>query len=166
MIYKNGLKEYLIMCAFCTVFFGLFMGIYSGFVVDDFNFGIISGMGSGLFFGVFFTIAMAIVSVIIEKKSENLRAEISKVRSIICEGPANHKKGANGIGGWLFLSEDALEFYPHKANFGGKNIAILIDDITNVDTKANQLIIQSNMEKYQFVVNKSNMWKKSIIEIL
>ena len=125
------------------------------------------GIRAGVLFGVLFTVTMAIFTKHIEKKSVHLRAEISKVRKIICEGPANHKKGVNAIGGWLFLSEDAIEFYPHKMNIGGQNIPILLDDISNVETKSNQLKIQTKEKvTFTFVVNKAKLWKQSITEIL
>lgn len=158
MIYKNGLKDYLIMFVLCTLFYTLLMIFQFGFTVWV--------LVSGLIFGISFITICAFFSIYVEKKSKNLREEILKVRNIICDGPANNIIGKNSIGGWLFLSEDALEFYPHKVNFGGKGTAILIDDIISVDTKINQLIIKTNKEKYQFVVNKSKMWKKSITEIL
>lgn len=128
---------------------------------------ITAGIIGGVLFGVLFTACIAIFSNHIEKKSEHLRDEISKVRKIICEGPANHKKGGNAIGGWLFVSEDAIEFYPHKMNIGGQNIPILLDDISDVETKFNQLKIHTKTnETFIFVVNKANLWKQSITKIL
>ena len=159
MVYKNGIKEWAIMCCGCGLVYGVLMGLFWG--------NMITGIMAGVLFGVLFTACMAILSKHIEKKSEHLRAEISKVRKIICEGPANHKKGVNAIGGWLFLSEDAIEFYPHKMNIGGQNIPILLDDISDVETKLNQLKIHTKTnETFIFVVNKANLWKQSITEIL
>ena len=159
MVYKNGIKEWAIMCCGYGLVFGVLMGLFWG----DMTTGIITGVLSG----VLFTVCMAIFSKHIEKKAEHLRAEISKARKIICEGPANHKKGVNAIGGWLFLSEDAIEFYPHKMNIGGQNIPILLDDISDVETKLNQLKIHTKTnETFIFVVNKANLWKQSITEIL
>jgi hypothetical protein len=159
MVYKNGIKEWTLMCCGCGLAYGFFISLFYG----DMTMGIIAGV----LCGTLFTLCRAIFSKLIEKKSAHLRAEISKVRKIICEGPANHKKGANSIGGWLFLSEDAIEFYPHKMNIGGQNIPILIDDILNIETKSKQLKIHTKAnETFTFVVNKANLWKQSITEIL
>jgi hypothetical protein len=159
MIYKNGIREWALLCCVCGLVYGVLMGVFWG--------NITIGIIAGILFGVLFTVGMAIFSKHLEKKSEHLRAEISKVRKIICEGPANHKKGVNAIGGWLFLSEDAIEFYPHKMNIGGQNISILIDDISNVETKSNQIKIHTKTnETFTFVVNKAKLWKQSITEIL
>lgn len=155
MVYKNGFKDYLITGIVFTILYTILTS-YTGLKTA-----IISALPAGSLF----TIAITIFSIFMEKKSEHLRNEISKVRNIICEGPANYKNGL-AIGGWLFLSEDALEFYPHKVNLGGSCVAILIDDIVNVDTKGKQLIIQSKNELFKFVVNKSKLWKNSINQIL
>ena len=52
-------------------------------------------------------------------------------------------------------------------NIGGQNIPILIDDISNVETKSNQIKIHTKTnETFTFVVNKAELWKQSITEIL
>lgn len=170
MAYKIDIKILAIMCCGGGLVYGIIMGLFWGNMT--------MGIMAGVLFGVLFTVCMAILlkliekifeplSAEIEKKSEHLRAEISKVRKIICEGPAYHKKGVNSIGGWLFLSEDAIEFYPHKMNIGNQNIPILLDDISDVETKLNQLKIHTKTnETFIFVVNKANLWKQSITEIL
>lgn len=159
MVYKKSFKDYLMMGVFYGLFMGLFMGLFEKNIIMGIIFGIVCGF--------LFTLGISLFMKRSEKKSKNLRAEISKVRKIICEGPANHKKGANAIGGWLFLSEDAIEFYPHKINFGGQNIPILLDDVMKVETKSNYLKIYTKTnDLYTFVVNKSKLWEYSINEIL
>ncbi|MDE6690847.1 MAG: hypothetical protein K2K04_02645 [Clostridia bacterium] len=164
MIYKNGVKQYVIICCTSGLLFGLFMGIYNGLVSSSLKTGIIAGIVAGVAFGVLFTVAMAIFSKCLEKKAERMRAEVLKDRKIICEGPANHKKGANAIGGWLFFTENSIEFYAHKVNIGGQNIVIPCDDVTDATAQANKLIIQTESENYIFIVNKSNLWEQSIKE--
>ena len=86
---------------------------------------------------------------------------------IYTDGATSGNGKVNAIGGWLFLSEDAIEFYPHKMNIGGQNIPILLDDISDVETKLNQVKIHTKTnETFIFVVNKANLWKQSITEIL
>lgn len=167
MVYKIGIKKLALICCGCGLAYGVFMGLRFGNMTVGIIAGVLVGVLFGVLFGVLLPVCMAIFSKYIEKKSEPLRAEISKVRKIICEGPANHKKGVNAIGGWLFLSEDAIEFYPLKMNIGGQNIPILLDDISDVETKSNQLKIHTKTnETFIFVVNKANLWKQSITEIL
>lgn len=159
MVYKNGFKDYLILGVIFGVLFGLFMGL------SEKN--VIMGIILGVVCGFLFALGISLFMKRSEKKSKILRTEISKVRKIICEGPANHKKGANAISGWLFLSEDAIEFYPHKINFGGQNIPIRLDDVMKVETKSNYLKIYTKTnDLYTFVVNKAKLWEYSINEIL
>ena len=103
-----------------------------------------------------------------EKKFIPLRNELAKVRTIICEGPTNYLKGIIFSGGWLFLSKDALEFYPIKnnPNSTSKAFYIPLDDITNVNVFFSYLLIQTKMKKYIFTVNHSYRWKKEIQGIL
>lgn len=158
MIHKSSTKDYIVLGLLCGGSYGLLMAIFMGDVE--------MGMFGGILFGTLFPLFIYIFSSRLEKRAVGLRQEISKVRTIVCEGPSNHKKGANAIGGWLFLTTDALEFYAHKVNFGGGNIAILLDDITAVEVKKNQLIITTKLETITFIVNKAEEWKKSILNIL
>ena len=157
MVYKNGTKEYIVLFCTSAIIYGVLMGTYYH--------NMIAGVFAGLVFGVVFTVATSVFGKRFEKKAAVLREEISKVREVICDGPANHQKGFNGIGGWLFLTEDAIEFYPSKMNFGGQNIPILLDDITNVQAKSNRLKVYTKKNgTYTFVVNKADLWLRTIIE--
>lgn len=128
--------------------------------------GVINGIIFGIVLGIVMSVYISNMSASSERKVQPLRNEILKRRRIICEGPANHKQ-KTVIGGWLFLSEDALEFYQHTRNgVEGANIAILLDDITNVETRKNLLIIHSVQGVNQFVVYYPNEWKTTILRIL
>ena len=157
MVYKNGIKEYAIMGCCGALLYGGLMGLFWR--------NLTRGIIVGIIFGVLYSLCMALFSKHLEKKSKNLRTEISKVRTIICEGPANHKKGTNAIGGWMFLSDAGIEFYPHRLNFGGQNLLVPIHDIVNVETKSKQLLIYTKAEMFIFIVNKANLWKQSITNV-
>ena len=157
MIYKNGIKEWVLLGCLSGLLYGFFMGLFFK--------NIVIGIIVGVLFGAIFAACIAIFSKKFEKKSECLRAEISQVRKIICEGPATHINGKNAIGGWMFLSEDAIEFYPHKMNVGGENMAILIDDITNVEIKINQLKICAKANKELMIYYKQHFYLFNQIQI-
>lgn len=113
--------------------------------------------------GILFSAIMYFFSKRIAKKSENLRKQIESKRKIICQGDASyHKSGINAVGGWMFLSEDALEFYCHNANIGGSNIAILLDDITSVVAMRNILKVDTKEKTYSFSVIQAKVWKEQI----
>ena len=155
MVYRNGFKEYAIICGAGGGTYGLIMGLFFG--------DLMLGLMCGVLFGVLFTLFLWIFSNHVEKKSQYIRSEIAKTTHIICEGPANHQRGANAIGGWLFLTDYALDFFPHKVNIGGRSIPIYIDDIAGVEVKSNKLIIHTKAyETYISVVNKANLWRQSL----
>ena len=165
MIYKNGIKEIIFIALFMGLIAGPIYGIFMGMVFQNMEMALQLGLGFAIAISIPFAILMIIINAVVEKKVVYLREELSKQRKIICEGPANHKQNNIAIGGWMFLTEDALEFYPHKMNVVGENIPILLDDILSVETKAKQLIIHTKKgSHYIFIVNKSKLWKKSITE--
>lgn len=117
----------------------------------------------GVVFGAVCAFAMSLGFKFIEKKTVNLRNEISKERKIICEGPVTNKTDKRvGVGGWLFLSDAAVEFYPTNAGGKVESSAILLDDIVKTETKNNLLIIKSSSKKFTFKVYNSRLWEKMI----
>ena len=97
----------------------------------------------------------------VEKKVVKLREEILKERKIICEGLASNKTD-RVIGGWLFLSEAAVEFYPYNVNGEVKSVAILLDDIVNIEVKKDLLIVKSNSKEFVFKVYNAPLWEEMI----
>ena len=97
----------------------------------------------------------------IEKKVVKLREEILKERKIICEGLASNKTD-RVIGGWLFLSEAAVEFYPYNVNGEVKSVAILLDDIVNIEVKKDLLIVKSSSTEFVFKVYNAPLWEEMI----
>ncbi|MBQ9112742.1 MAG: hypothetical protein IJY08_04090 [Clostridia bacterium] len=152
MIYRNGAKTYFIMFAICAVMYGGMMGLL---YLD-----LIRGIIMGVLFGALFTAAMFVFSKVMERKFNKMRAEISENRHIVCDGAAT----VTGNGGWLFLTDTALEFYPHKINFDRSGILIQLADIRNVCCKGNKLIINTvrDTDDVPFVVVKNKEWMKNI----
>ena len=110
----------------------------------------------------------------IEKKfAAPLRNEISKARSIICESSSCRCRFGIMYYGWMFLSEDAIEYYSVTVKNGNinnikeKNVLILLDDIKSVKTKkANRIVIKTINENLKFCVAKPKEWKKYITSVL
>lgn len=158
MIYNIGKKEY----ALAGLVFGLFFGLFVLVVSKNLVIGITIGVLTGLLYA--FAVMLLIKKT--ESKFNYLRGEISKLRKIVCEGPASLKQGEKISTGWIFLSEDAIEFYSLKTNDGGVNVPILLDNIVSVKRKSNQIIIETKSEEFIFAVIKAELWKKSIINVL
>jgi hypothetical protein len=150
MIYRNGLKEFLIT----TVSFGLPMSLL--FII---RYGVPLGLAGGILSGLLFGGIMSLMTRGIEKKFAATRADISQDRAIICEGGATWQ----GIGGWLFFTEKGLEFYPHKFNHAKNDFAIPTEDILLATSKRNILVItMRNGGMVTVVVSKSAAWVKQI----
>lgn len=150
MVYKNGLKEY----SLTTILFGVPMGIFFGLSKLSFILGVISGVFSGLLF----TLLIFIFIKIQEKKFDKKRIEIAKERRIICDGGAT----INGNGGWMFLTEIGIEFYPHKINISTEEIKIPTSMIEAVKTQKNQIVVTANGKTIAIVVSHNKEWKKQI----
>ena len=151
MIFKNGFKEY----ALSGGIFGLFMGIYFGIIYRSVIIGVITGTLCGVLFGLFIFLFCRHQ----EKKFDIKRNEISKERTIFCDGGAT----LNGVGGWLFFTTQGLEFYPHKINFSQKEIFIPLHSIKVKGSSLNNIVIQNGDDDvYIFRVSHRKEWKEEI----
>jgi hypothetical protein len=151
MTYRNGWKEYLTT----GVMFGVPMGIFFGINYWSVCFGVLGGLACG----VLVTLLILLFCVVTEKKFDKLRVAIATERTVICDGGATVK----GNGGWMFLTENALEFYPHKINISTKNIIIPLAEIHSVDIKKNQLLIaEKDGTVLPIVVSHVKEWKKQV----
>ena len=91
------------------------------------------------------------------QKHDYLHSKISEVRNIIFETVAIYRKGLKLSVGFLFLTEDAIEFYSQKIFFFKElNLAILLDDIKKVESKNNKLVIVTTDNKYILSIPAQN----------
>lgn len=151
MIYKNGIKEYTLT----TVLFGVPMGFIFGVLRLSLLLGIIMGVFSGLLFSL---LMFAFIK-FQEKQFDKKRIEIAKERKLICDGGATIQEN----GGWLFLTENGLEFYPHKINVSTEEIKIPMNMIESVNTYRNQIVVHTvNKSAVVIVVSHNGAWKKQI----
>lgn len=147
MVYKNGIKEYFMT----TVLFGIPMGILQGLVHRSALLGVIAG----IFCGFSFSLLLFLFVKIQEKKYDKKRLEIAKEREIVCDGGAT----VQGNGGWLFLTDYGLEFYPHKINISQKNLMIPKSAIKFVKTNKNRLVVDTiENTTIEFVVSHNKEW--------
>ncbi|MBQ5808858.1 MAG: hypothetical protein IIW21_03775 [Clostridia bacterium] len=154
MTYKNGIKEY----ALTGVMFGVPMGILFGLMHLSLLLGVITGFLCGFLFALLIFLFVKYQ----EKKFDKKRAEITKERKIFCDGAAT----INGNGGWLFFTENGLEFYRHKINISTKEIVIPINTIKTVNTYRNQIIINAGENPVVILVSHNKEWKKQIEDAL
>lgn len=118
------------------------------------------------FVGILFFLVLFIYTKSRETKTMHLRAEIKKVRNIVCDGMASCANGGLNTGGWLFLSVNVLEFYPSKDNMSYDCIAVLLDGIEQIEAHSKTLIVHTKSDNIKFKVYKATLWKKQMAEIL
>ena len=151
MTFKNGIKEYLLT----TVLFGIPMGLIFGIQHLDLFVGIVLGALSGFLF----TFLIFLFVKFQEKKFDKKREEIAKDRKVICDGGATIK----GTGGWMFLTEQGIEFYPHAINLSTEELRIPTHMIADVKTYKNQIIIHTTDKlTFAIVVSHNTEWKRQI----
>lgn len=158
MIIKYTKKD--IIKIICLIWIPCLIFIISGIVKKQIHI-IISGVVFGVFCGATSIITLVQIVKLCEKRTEKLRQEISKDRKIICEGPATDKTDKSA-GGWMFLSEAAVEFYPYNTDGKCESMAILLDDITGMKSKGNRLIINTKSREYSFTVYNAHLWEEMI----
>lgn len=151
MIYRNGIKEYSLMALLFGIPMGLLFGIRSLSLIVGVIFGVLSGF--------LFAFLMFLFVKFQEKKFDKKREEIAKERKVICDGGAT----VQGTGGWMFFTEQGIEFYPHKINFSQENLMIPMNMIESVKTNKNQIIINTTENlTFAIVVSHNKEWKQQI----
>lgn len=151
MTYKNEIKGYFVLGAM----YGLPMGIFLGLI----NRSVVSGILVAIFGGLLFGFLMFLFNKPMEKKFSQMRAEMEKEKTIICDGTANILKN----GGWMFLSETELLFCPHKMNVSSQEITIPLSDIQSVTVQKGRLFITTGAQTpIMAVVCRADAWKMHI----
>ena len=144
------------------VVFGVIMGVFYYFQSSLLK-GIISGVIGGILFGF-------LMGVFIKKIK---KPKITLDKEILFEGRANHFKGIEGVGGWLFLTNDELIFKSHSINIQKhelvipKNEIMTVKPVKTIGLFSNGLKVTTNKQKHErFVVNNQKIWMKNINEII
>ena len=142
------------------VLFGIFGGYFAGLL-----FGVLSGALFGLILSIFYYIQ--------KRKFEEIRQEMSKSKSIIMDGAANHFRGVEGVGGWLLLTSDEIIFKSHAYNIQTHETQIPLNKIAQVKGIATAGLIPNGLHIFltdgsveKFVVNKRKLWIQTIDSII
>ena len=149
MICKNGIKEYTViglLCAFVTVAGAIWLDDYS----------LTPSLLIGAAVGVAVPLVLFGCACYEEHYVKRLREKVESLEKIICEGWAH--KGE--IDGWLFLSDEALEFYP--CNDEKEEYSISISDIRNIKITLFTIKVYASDEMCKFHVYRTFLWRKMI----
>ncbi|QJE98597.1 hypothetical protein [Luteolibacter luteus] len=147
------------------LFFGLLMTIIFSFQAGRWDGGILPGIIAGTIFGtvmVWFAKRQA-------SKMSLKRPDFGDEK-IVLEGPANHFAGAEGVGGYLFLTDSKLFFLSHRFNIQNHELSIPLDEIQSVEASKtlgmvnNGLMIRRTPDlSERFVVFEHERWRDAIL---
>jgi hypothetical protein len=155
------------------LYFGIFMAIIiiaENLLFTDVNspneiaktiaIGIFAGAIAGLVFG--FVIEKFRSSKLVNNST---KIDIDEDEKIIFETPANHFKGAEGVGGKLYLTNKRLVFKSHKFNFQKHELSLPLHEITKVERYKVLFMINNGLNVQtvhntteRFVVEKAGEW--------
>lgn len=83
----------------------------------------------------------------------------------IHSGPANHWRGLESVGGWLYLTNQRLLFTPHAVGFQTAPWSVPLFDVASVEAGAslwvipNQIVVVTRAGKREkFVVQSREQW--------
>lgn len=101
--------------------------------------------------------------------SETTKIDTEPDENILFQTPANHFKGAEGVGGKLYLTSKHLIFKSHKLNIQNHQLSINLTDIYHVDryktlgliNKGLSIITKQNTTE-KFVVEQVNEWQRQL----
>jgi hypothetical protein len=152
--------------------FGIPMGVIAGIV-----FGVARGFSSGVSFGLAiapisglaFGLSMAGFMAIQRRRVSQTRPEFTGER-LLHDGPANHFLNGEGVGGWLYLTEQRLLFRSHKFNIQPHELSVPLVDISEVRPVRTAKIVPNGLRLVtrsgrdeRFVVQAHRRWCDEII---
>lgn len=158
-------NQHLKNCVVASVLYGTPFVFIFFVLFGDLLKALILGISGGFLFGIMITLFALLWS----KRVEPIREEIKRNHTIIFEGAGNHWEGKGSNGGWIFLTEECLNFIPHKINFNTNRILIPYKDMESV-SKASKIktieIFCKSGRKEKFVVNERKKWIHILNEII
>lgn len=136
----------------------------SGEIVKSVIAAVIAGLVSGLLFG-WLTDKFLVSSIF--TKSTHFNLDTGEL--MIFQTPANHFKGAEGVGGSLCLTDKRLLFKSHNLNIRNHELSILLSNITIVDRYKTLGLVNNGIAVHliselteKFVVDKADKWIEQI----
>ncbi len=149
-IYRMDWKSYVLM----GVFYGIGMGIAFSFL-----YGLIAGACAAVPCGVLFGGLMMLVLRLLEKRFITAGQQLAATKRVVCHGIATIR----GVAGWMYLTEEGLEYTPRKVTVTNAALTIPTEMIKAVSTFKKVLIVETRDHvRFEFVVVKNLAWKADI----
>lgn len=144
--------------------FGLFFGLQQGIRHSNPAGGVAAGLLGGGLFGL-------IIALFARSKSKALAAPAldESGAAVLFQGPANHFKGVEAVGGKLYLTRDRLRFKSHGLNVQVHEEAYPLAQIKRTEPARTLGIIPNGLvielddgRRERFVVNGRSEWMAKI----
>ncbi|MGD9633913.1 MAG: hypothetical protein AB7G28_03980 [Pirellulales bacterium] len=148
--------------------YGLPMSVWFSIQSGRYAVGLPAGIVAGVFFGILFSWLM---STFARRQAARFKVERPDFGSetIVYEGPANNFKGAEGVGGYLWLTGDRIHFASHKFNLQNHEWTARFPEIAAVEAVRTVGVFNNGLlvhlttgEKERFVVNDNSGWAAAI----
>lgn len=164
MRFIDFISMWLLLYAFLCVYMIIFLFSFFNIIYLEYLF--LSILILCPIYSAFFIFVFLLEEKYFNKNAIYLKNKINVKRKVFCHGFVSFCKKIGLCQGWLFLSEDALEFYSFKNIFNDKGVVILLDDIVEVVAGKIKIYIYTKDRKYSFFVYNSNGWKKYIDDVV
>lgn len=145
--------------------FGLLFGLVQGITHENPAGGLAAGMLGGTVFGI-------VIALFARSKGRALAAPAvdEDGEPVILQGPANHFKGIESVGGKLYLTRARLRFRSHGLNVQTHEASYPLDTIRSVEPARTLGIIPNGLavtledgRRERFVVNRRGEWVEKIL---
>jgi hypothetical protein len=150
--------QFLKKTAFAGAPFGLIMGLLFTFQSGH-PLGFAFGLAAGLLFGL-------CLAAFVEWQRSRFTLESSVLgdEQVFKQGPANHFRDLEGVGGWLVLTDKRLLFRPHRFNAQKQELALPLGEIQKAEPYStawvlpNGLRVTTTQGQERFVVEGRQSW--------
>ena len=149
------------------VLYGIPMGILFSFQSGRWDIGLPMGILAGLLFGAVFT---RLIRTFTQRQTAKFRVDAPDfgTESVLMEGPCNHFKGVEGVGGYLWLTDGRVHFASHSFNVQNYVWTAQLRDIRDAAAVKTLGLIDNGIQistaeaTERFVVNNSKTWTEMI----
>lgn len=148
--------------------YGLPMGIVFAVVSGRYPLGMAVGLIAGILFGVLFSGLMSWFV-----RWQSVRRKVAPpdfgTEAVVTEGLANHFKGAEGVRGYLWLTNDRLHFASHQFNIQNHEWTVKVAEIAGAEAVKTIGLINNGLlirlktgEEERFIVFGNASWVSAI----
>lgn len=161
-------KKRFVTLATAAVIFAVPMTLYFGATSGRWLLAVALGAGGGVAFGAF----MALFAGRAARGDRKLFGDVPANppgEEVLREGPANHFRGIESVGGKLFLTPKRLRFVSHRLNIQVHDTSWPLEEIVGVEATRTLFVIPNGLrvtlqsgERERFVVYERRAWVEAI----